>query len=308
MSEPGAGGLRFNTEVPLGHGCAEPRAITELVATLEVGGFSALGFTDHPAPPLPWLEQGGHPTYDPFAALAFCAATTTRIRLLTYLAVLPYRNPLLVAKSIATVDRLSGGRLTVTVGAGYLRSEFRALGRPFEERNDLMDEALEVLTTAFAEGGLTYAGRDFSARDQVIEPGPVQRPHPPIWIGGSSRRSRERVARYGAGWAPLLTGELLARATRSARMATLDDVAAAIVDLHGLLADAGRAPRSVAVQLDGVVDAPSALERPDEHHDLLARLRSIGVTDVLVRTPPGLPPAEVNDLYRRYAGAFIPER
>src|SRR5215204_4015316 len=111
--------MRRNVEVPLRGAAAEPESIVHLVQALERAGFDGLGFTDHPAPSRKWLATGGHPSYDPFAALAFCAAVTSRIRLMTYLAVLPYRNPMLMAKSVATVDRLSGGRLTLVVGSGY---------------------------------------------------------------------------------------------------------------------------------------------------------------------------------------------
>ena len=93
-------------------------------------------------------RAGGHQTLDPFVALAFAAAVTKRLRLLTYLAVVPYRNPFLLAKAAATLDRLSGGRFILGVGSGYLKTEFFALGVDFDERNALFDEALDVLPLA----------------------------------------------------------------------------------------------------------------------------------------------------------------
>jgi len=137
--------VKFNLEMPVGLGTADPQAVMAVARAAEAGGFHAL-------------------------------AVTSRIRLMTY--------------------------LTVAVGSGYLRSEFAALGRSFEDRNALTDEALEVLSSGFDPDGLTFHGRDFVAVDQVCAPGPVQLPHPPIWAGGNSRRSRERAARYGQGWAP----------------------------------------------------------------------------------------------------------
>src|SRR5262249_51457253 len=148
--------VRLNVDVPLRAGASEPAALRTLTQAFEAAGFGALCFTDHPAPSSKWLAAGAHPTFDPFAALCFCAAASERIGLMTHLAVLPYRNPLLTAKSVATVDRLSGGRFTLVAGTGYLRSEFLALGRPFEARNDLFDEALEVLTHAFSPDGFSF--------------------------------------------------------------------------------------------------------------------------------------------------------
>src|SRR3954471_10539941 len=110
-------------------------ALTRFAQTAEAAGFDGIGFTDHPAPSHRWLQAGGHDALDPFTALAFIAAVTERIRLIPNIVVLPYRNPFLVAKSIATIDALSGGRFTLAVAAGYQRSEYAALGVDFENRN-----------------------------------------------------------------------------------------------------------------------------------------------------------------------------
>src|SRR5712691_5128289 len=117
--------MRFTVEYPIGSPeFLEPGTISRLAAAFEAAGVDAIAFTEHPAPSAKWLGDGGHLTLDPLTALAFCAATTTRLRLMTHLLVLAYRNPLLAAKQIATTDILSGGRLIVGVGGGYLRSEF----------------------------------------------------------------------------------------------------------------------------------------------------------------------------------------
>src|SRR5947199_5759764 len=99
----------------------EAANIAEFARTAEQSGFDAISLTDHPAPSKKWLDTGGHETFDPFVGLAFCAAVTTRIKLLTHLIVVPYRNPLLMARSMSSVDVLSGGRSIYTLGTGYLR-------------------------------------------------------------------------------------------------------------------------------------------------------------------------------------------
>ena len=121
-------------------------------------GFDAVHVTDHPAGDQQWLVTGGHHALDPFVALSFAAAATTTLRVQTHIVVLPYRNPFLTAKSVLSLDVLSGGRLTFGVAAGYLRSEFNALGVDYDERNELFDEALEVMRLALTEDAVGVHG------------------------------------------------------------------------------------------------------------------------------------------------------
>jgi probable F420-dependent oxidoreductase len=271
--------MRFSLELPAG---ADGPDIAALAQAAETAGFAQLGFTDHPAPTAAWRERGGHATLDPFAALCFIAAVTREVRLMTYLAVLPYRNPLLLAKSVATVDHLSGGRFTLVAGTGYLRSEFAAVGRPFEERNRRFEEAIDVLRHVYVDDDYRCEGSDFRALGVIHDPKPVQLPHPPIWIGGSSPTSRRRVARYGDGWAPLAVPEEAASVVRTTAMATDDDLRAGIDDLRALVTAENRDPASISVQLDGALfmewPADRVLGRAEE-------LAAIGVTHGLLRPP-----------------------
>lgn len=256
----------------------DPANMIEFARTAEASGVDAIAFTDHPAPSKKWLETGGHETFDPFVALGFCAAATTRIGLMTNLAVVPYRNPLLLAKSMTSVDVLSGGRTIFTLGTGYLRSEFAALGVDFEERNALFDEAVEVLHGIWASDDFAYDGRHFKAIGQILKPGPVQRPHPPLWLGGNSRIVLDRVARWGNGWAPMLGGgEVLARTTRTAVIASDEQLAAKIRDLGSRLEANGRSLAEIdilALSMSGRYTPGS----PQEFLDTLGRLAESGVT------------------------------
>jgi alkanesulfonate monooxygenase SsuD/methylene tetrahydromethanopterin reductase-like flavin-dependent oxidoreductase (luciferase family) len=110
----------------------------------------------------------------------------------------PYRNPFLTAKQAATLDVLSGGRVILSVGTGYLRSEFLALGVEFEERNALFDEALEVIRRSWSEDDVVYEGLHFKALGQTQRPRPPE-PGPTIWIGGNGKVARQRAARHGSG-------------------------------------------------------------------------------------------------------------
>ena len=192
---------------PTGSTCGEeflgPGAIGELAAAAEAAGFDAVYTTDHPFPGDDWLAHGGHHALDPLVALSFAAAATSTVLLHTNLFVLAYRNPFLAAKGIATLDVLSGGRMVVGLGAGYLEPEFDALGVPFADRNDRMDEA-----HGRHGGGLDGESRSpatatgFRAPGNTMLPRPRQRPRPPLWIGGNSRRAIRRAVESADGWSP----------------------------------------------------------------------------------------------------------
>jgi alkanesulfonate monooxygenase SsuD/methylene tetrahydromethanopterin reductase-like flavin-dependent oxidoreductase (luciferase family) len=190
-------------------------------------------------------------------------------------------------------------------GSGYLRSEFDALGRSFETRNDLFDEALEALQIAFGADGVNFEGTGFTARGAIIDPSPVQLPHPPIWIGGSSKRSRQRAAKYGSGWAPLLASEVMAKTTRSAPMATLEDLERAIGEFHELIHAEGKNISDFSVQIDSVANIDEALKQPDEHLALIVRLEKMGVTDMVLRIPHHHSPQAVVDVVTQYGEMFL---
>jgi probable F420-dependent oxidoreductase len=261
--------------------------ILRFARAAEAAGFDALGFTDHPAPSQKWLEGGGHDALDPFAALAFCAAVTERIRLMPHIVVLPYRNPFVVAKAIATVDLLSGGRFTLGTAAGYLRSEYAALGVEFAERNELFDEAIEVLQGIWSTDGFRFEGRHFVAQGQTANPKPVQKPHPPIWIGGNSRLARRRVARYGQGWMPFPAPAALARTTKTPVLETRDDLARYLEELWAFVDEAGRDRAEIDVHFQN--DRGGAPGRddfePEAWRDGLHELAEVGVTWCGINVP-----------------------
>jgi probable F420-dependent oxidoreductase len=135
--------------------------------------------------------------YEPISTLGFLAANTTQTHLMTNVFVGPYRHPLQTAKAFATLDALSGGRVILGMGAGHVAGEFDALGLPFADRGRLLDDAVDGVKDAWRD---EFTG---PGDDQVgMRPRPVQRPRPPIWIGGSSRPALRRVAARGDGWIP----------------------------------------------------------------------------------------------------------
>jgi probable F420-dependent oxidoreductase len=226
--------MRFAVGIPINSAPPDPEfisvdAISRLAIAAEDAGFSAVWLTEHPAPSEAWRTSGGHDAIDPFVGLTVAATVTSRLRLLTNLTVVPYRNPFLLAKTAATLDALSGGRLIIGAGTGYLEAEYRALGVEFEDRNDLFDESFEVMRKAWTGEPVDHSGRHFTAEGIRSLPTPAQSPHPPVWIGGNSRLTRRRVAAWAQGWMPMPNPRRLGDRRRTAHLESIDD-------LRGMLA------------------------------------------------------------------------
>jgi len=261
----------------------------EFAQAAEQAGFGALFFTEHPIPGDEWLATGGHDALDPFVALAFVARATTHLRLLTNLTVLPYRNPFLLAKTVATLDRLSNGRVTLGVGSGYQEAEFEALGVDLEERNALFDESLAACRLAWRGESVTFDGRHFSVRGNTSWPTPVQDPIP-VWIGGNSTMSLRRVAERGQGWMPMPNPRSLGNRRRSAHLENLDDLARLLDRLHGFRADAGREQEPLDIMFFNLAGLPGdkgwSLENFAEEEE---RQSELGVTWTVVNCTASSP-------------------
>ncbi|MEZ0092005.1 TIGR03619 family F420-dependent LLM class oxidoreductase [Streptacidiphilus sp. EB129] len=163
-------------------------------------GFGYVACCDHVAIPRRLAGPMGATWYDPVATLGYLAAVTTRTRLMSHVAVLPLRHPLLSAKQYATLDLLSGGRLLLGVGAGHVQEEFETLGVDFHRRGAILDETIQALDVALREEYPVHEGPLFPFSELAVSPRPVQQPRPPIWVGGSSPAAVRRAARLGEGW------------------------------------------------------------------------------------------------------------
>jgi probable F420-dependent oxidoreductase len=197
--------VRFSTRCPnsdyLGFK-ASPEAIVEAAKQAEAVGFDAIFVNDHivvgsDARSAPWTN-----VYDPIVSMSFIAAHTSRIGVGVSVLIMPYRNPIASAKALATIDLMSGGRLTVGVGVGWNEAEFAALGVSFHERGARTNEYLRLWLACWAPGTVSFSGKFFSFSDMFVNPKPVQQPHPSIWIGGTSDAALRRAARFAAVWQP----------------------------------------------------------------------------------------------------------
>jgi probable F420-dependent oxidoreductase len=272
---------------PYDPGLVSGPGIVAVATAAEAAGFHGFGFTDHPAPSQRWLDAGGHDALDPFVAMGFAAARTTTLRLIPNIVVLPYRNPFIVAKAGATLDLLSGGRFTLAVGAGYLKGEYAALGVGHAERNDLFDEALEVIREIWTADDISFAGRHFNARGITAHPRPLTDPHPPIWIGGNSSQARQRAVDHGQGWCPFLAPPGVAQTSRTAALDTPERLASAIDDLRRRLDVAGRDPASLDINFSNPAGGHPGSDSfdADAHLAGLERLAALGVTWTQVAIP-----------------------
>jgi probable F420-dependent oxidoreductase len=259
-------------------------AVAQLAAAAEEAGYDAVFVTEHPAPERAWLDSGGHQALDPFVALAFAAAATTTLRVQTNLTVVPYRNPFLLAKAAATLDVLSDGRLVLGVGAGYLQPEFRALGVAFDDRNDLMDDALRTVTAIWSgEPVVVPAADGGEATTHVVLPLPRQRPRPPMWVGGNSRRAIRRAVELCDGWMPMPNPAALVARRRSPALETIDDLAVSLRYAADHAAAVGRrAPLDVmSMPFTAPAYGSPGWDR-DTAREEIAALAALGVTQLAV--------------------------
>jgi probable F420-dependent oxidoreductase len=206
--------MRYGFYLPTRGQTATPEALQTLVQRGEELGFSSVMIADHIVFPVtitskyPYTVSGAFPgqgdALDQLSLMAFIAAKTSALRLVSSVMILPYRNPVVTAKALATIDVLSNGRVTVGVGVGWLREEFEALAAPdFDRRGAASDEYLQIFKSLWTESPASFAGRFYRFDAIRCLPQPVQKPHPPIWIGGHTRAALRRVARFGDGWHPV---------------------------------------------------------------------------------------------------------
>ncbi len=244
--------MRFGFYLPTRGPQAAGPAVEALARHGEALGYHSAVVADHIVIPAssdsiyPYTLDGKHPSegdaLEQLAEIAFVAGVTRTLRLITSVLIVPHRNPVVTAKTLATIDVLSRGRLTVGVGVGWLREEFAALGAPnFERRGAVTDEYIRIFKTLWTQAPATFSG-EFYRFDSVWSlPMPVQQPHPPIWIGGHSRAALRRAARLGDGWHPV--GGVPSAPLRPA------ELRAKVVELHRLCAAEGRGPAELTVSL-----------------------------------------------------------
>ncbi len=208
--------MKYGFTIPGSGPLADPEVMSAVARRGEELGYHFLASPDHVVmprkidSPYPYSESRAHPgsaagaAMEQLTVLAFLAGQTRTLRLVASVMIVPHRNPVVAAKALATLDVLSHGRLTVGVGVGWMREEFEALNLPpFEERGAVTDEFIRAFKELWTSDNPTFQGKYCRFSNISFLPKPVQKPHPPIWVGGESRRAMSRTAQLADGWCPL---------------------------------------------------------------------------------------------------------
>ena len=259
----------FGTSMPSRGDMASPANLRTLAQRAESLGFDSAWVSDHIILPrsvdsfYPYAANGvatfrpDEDYYEPLAALNFLAGCTQKIRLGTHVLILPYRNPVLTAKMISTLDVLSEGRFILGAGVGWMEEEFKALGLDtFAQRGAVTDEYIQLFKELWTKDNPEFQGEHYQLSESGFQPKPVQKPHPPIWIGGHTNPAIRRAAKYGDGWMPI--------GLRPPAILEPEELAEKIARLRRLTMAAGRPEDAVSLCFStGVTfnDSPGATRR-----------------------------------------------
>ena len=259
----------FGTSMPSRGDMASPANLRTLAQRAESLGLDSAWVSDHIILPrsvvsfYPYAANGvatfrpDEDYYEPLAALNFLAGCTQKIRLGTHVLILPYRNPVLTAKMISTLDVLSEGRFILGAGVGWMEEEFKALGLDtFAQRGAVTDEYIQLFKELWTKDNPEFQGEHYQLSESGFQPKPVQKPHPPIWIGGHTNPAIRRAAKYGDGWMPI--------GLRPPAILEPEELSEKITRLRRLTMEAGRPEDAVSLCFStGVTfdDSPGATRR-----------------------------------------------
>ena len=218
--------MRFGIWLPNCRHLATPETIRGAAVRAEALGYDSVWVSDHVVVPRANVANFGTTIFDPLITLGVVAGATSRVRLGTTVLIVPYRQAVVTAKMVSSLDALSGGRVILGVGAGWVAAESAMLGVPFAERGPMTDEYLRAMQELWTSASPSFSGKYVQFHDLHFEPKPVQRPLP-IWVGGHGRASLRRAAELGAAWHPI---------NRSA-----DELRAGVAELARLSKARGRA-------------------------------------------------------------------
>jgi probable F420-dependent oxidoreductase len=283
---------------------ASRAAYMAVAQAAERAGFSFLSVNDHIIVPgklgsaYPYTQGGvwsgsehGH-CFDQLATLAFLAGCTSHLKLLTSVMVVPHRPVIQTAKTLATIDVLSNGRLILGVGAGWMEEEFKLLGAPFKERGAATDEYLEAFRELWTAERPTYRGRHVDFENVIFAPKPVQPGGPPIWVGGESPAAMRRTVKLGNGWYPGNNNQQMP-------MDTPARLKGAIAKLRQMAEGAGRDPATIDMGL--IVQSPFDWQR-QETQDKSARRMFTGTSQEMLADKEALAEAGVRLVALRLGG------
>ncbi len=274
---------------------------TRLAKLADDLGFAMICVPEHHVIPNQHVPLSGSHYFASYPGMAYFAGATSRIKVNSCITILPLQNPIVSAKALTTIDWMSSGRCMVTFAAGWLKEEFDLLGVDFHQRGKMCDEYLAAIIELWTSSDPQFEGKYVSFRDVAFEPRPVQKPHPPVWIGGDAEAVLRRTARHAQGWWPFLT----MREDIPARI----DFIKSQPDYNGQLRDVFYGLSTGRIG-DGHVVTGDAWGGPNMPMqamiDKLGELAALGVTMSGVAVPTVGSIAEFEDYARWLAGEVIP--
>ena len=195
--------MKFGVWVPNCRHLATPAIIRDTSVRAEALGYESIWVSDHVVVPHANVRNFGEAIFDPLVTLAVAAGATKTVQLGTTVLIIPYRNAVVTAKMISSLDALSDGRVVVGVGAGWVAAESAMLGVPFADRGAMTDEYLLAMQELWTRREPAFSGKFTQFSGLVFEPKPVQKPHPPFWVGGHSKAALRRTVQFGEAWHPI---------------------------------------------------------------------------------------------------------
>ncbi len=287
--------MEFGVQLPHFGPLVSGRGTLALAQQAESLGLDSVWVSDHIAYPATFAERFGTSVYEAVTTLTWVGAVTQRIQLGTAVLIAPYRNPLLLAKQLATLDDLSGGRTIVGVGAGWMEEEFQALGADFAERGAITDEHLQVMRTLWRDDNPSHTGERFYFPPLCAEPRPTQQPAPPIWIGGNTLPALRRAARLGEGWLPIWHAPTERGFTAPELKVQIDHLATLTDQANRSLTPTIGGLLPLALSDEAVPPNPLAplIGRPDQVAESLTHLREAGLQHVILSPFYGISPDQM---------------
>jgi probable F420-dependent oxidoreductase len=287
--------------VPIDTALLSGRVYNRLAVAAEKAGFYGVCMDEHPAPVKSWLTGHGHHCFDPFVMLAAAGAVAPKLRLMTYLAILPYRNPFQFTKAATSLDVMSDGRAIIGVGVGYMKGEFDALGVDFEKRNALFEESIDVYRRACGGDYVSYKGSNFVADEVQILPQAVQQSHPPLWLGGNSTLTLRRVAEYAQGWLPMPLKRNAGGLHKVPPLENVDDLRGYVQKIGAFKAKAGRKDATDVVISSQMIDLKAS---PAGIVEQIKAFQAAGATGVTINGQ-GKTPDEAVAFIERFGADII---
>ena len=309
----------FGTSVPTRGPLAGPDQLRALAQRADDLGFHHIWVSDHVILPrqvasfYPYAADGvatflpDQPYFEPLAALNFLAGCTQNARLGTHVLILPYRNPVVAAKMLATLDVLSNGRLILGAGVGWMEEEFQALGLDtYARRGAVTDEYIQLYKELWTAENPSFDGEFYQLSGSGFSPKPAQKPHPPIWIGGHTGPAIRRAARHGDGWMPI--------GLRPPAILEPEELAALIARLRRLTVHAGRPENAVELTFSTDIRftnhaggaRPWMHGRPEQIAADLRQYIDLGVSNFIIGFPAGDSVASLQENMERFMREVTP--